>query len=469
VTTILAGLFAAALVYALFNWRRGLLLCFLIGFSQDPIRKVLPGKPVLLVVAVALAFTFCLVGVYLRGERLGLDRLLRWFPRLQIPALAFVVIVFLECLHTLLMTGGNLVLTGLGMLSYLSPPLALLLGERYCNDFADLRRWLVAYLTGASILAATVLLQFQGFQPAIFSSIGVDIVYGRSGVVTMLPGLMRSAEIAAWHLAAAACTLVVVAASAKARRTRWWATAGFLVLLVAVALTGRRKMIAEIVLFLVLFGFLVIQYRRGGSRMAQSLLVLLVVGGLGAQLFGTSGEIEEFAPYLGRSVSVLSESTERLYLMTIMQFRYVLDQNGFFGAGAGTGAQGSQYFGGGVGIVGGAAEGGLGKVLAELGVPGALILLWLGYAVARVVLRIARVARRAPREQAFLIYGLAAFLPANAAVFLTAHQVFGDPFILIVIGLATGSILAFPRIATLDAGEQPVRRPRFTSGRIGAT
>lgn len=444
-TAALAALFAAALVYALFDWRRGLLICLAIGFLQDPARKLATGQPVYFVVLVAVAFAVTIVGVYLRGGRLGLGRLLRWFPRMRAPVAAFLLIVLVQCAHTLART-GNPTLAGLGLLAYLSPPLALLLGDHYCSDFHRLRRWIAAYLLGAAVVALTVLAQFSGYEPRAFGAIGVEYVYGSTGAVRMMSGLMRSSEIAAWHLAAGACVLVAVAAAARTLRVRTVAIAGFLAFLVAVALTGRRKMLAEILLFLAVYGFLVSQYRRGGSRAAQSAAAIVFVGILALQLFATSGQVAELAPYLGRGATIVSDSTERLYSMTLGQFRWVVQQNGLLGSGAGTGAQGSQYFGGGTGIVGAAAEGGLGKVLAELGLPGLLALVWLGVAVARAILRIARYARRAPPEQALLLYGLIAFLPANAAVFLTAHQVYGDPFVLIVLGLVSGSILAAPRM-----------------------
>lgn len=444
-TAPFAALFAGALVYALFDWRRGLLLCLAIGFLQDPARKLATGQPVYFVVLVAVAFSVTIVGVYFRGGRLGLWRILRWFPRMRAPVVAFLAVVLVQCVHTFART-GNPILTGLGLLAYLSPPLALLLGDHYCSDFRNLRRWILAYLLGAAVVAASVLAQFSGYEPAAFGAIGIEYVYGKSGAVRMMSGLMRSSEIAAWHLAAGACILIAVAAAARTLRVRVVAIAGFLAFLIAVALTGRRKMLAEILLFLAVYGFLVSQYRRGGSRVAQSAAAVVFVGILALQLFGGSGQVAELAPYLGRGATIVGDSTERLYSMTVGQFRWIVLQNGWLGSGAGTGAQGSQYFGGGTGIVGGAAEGGLGKVLAELGLPGLFAITWLGVAIARAILRIARYARRTPPEQALLLYGLIAFLPANAAVFLTAHQVYGDPFVLIVLGLVSGTILAAPRM-----------------------
>jgi hypothetical protein len=42
--------------------------------------------------------------------------------------------------------------------------------------------------------------------------------------------------------------------------------------------------------------------------------------------------------------------------------------------------------------------------------------------------------------------GLMAFLTTNAFVFTIAHQVFGDPFVLIILGFFVGFILAMPKM-----------------------
>jgi hypothetical protein len=48
-----------------------------------------------------------------------------------------------------------------------------------------------------------------------------------------------------------------------------------------------------------------------------------------------------------------------------------------------------------------------------------------------------------------LAYGLVAYLIANAAVFSVATQAFGDLFVLLMLGWATGFLLALPRIAVI--------------------
>ena len=52
---------------AFLNWRHGMYLCILTGFVQDPVRKLLPGQPVVLTVFVAGLFAAGLVGGSLPG------------------------------------------------------------------------------------------------------------------------------------------------------------------------------------------------------------------------------------------------------------------------------------------------------------------------------------------------------------------------------------------------------------------
>jgi len=142
----------------------------------------------------------------------------------------------------------------------------------------------------------------------------------------------------------------------------------------------------------------------------------------------------------------------------------VIARNGILGSGAGTGSQGAQHFGGGSNIVGSAAEGGLGKVLAELGVPGLLLLLWLVISFARyiwsIILYVTR-ERDVDPSLAKLVFGLVAFLMTNAFVYTIAHQAYGDPFVLIILGFFLGFVMATPKMVTRNAND----RRRATSER----
>jgi hypothetical protein len=138
--------------------------------------------------------------------------------------------------------------------------------------------------------------------------------------------------------------------------------------------------------------------------------------------------------------------------MTIDNFKFIIARNGFFGAGAGMGSQGAQHFGGGAAVVGSSAEGGLGKVLAELGVPGLFLLLWAGGQLALYVWRALKRMHRGDSNRVLLASGTLAFLAVNGVVFTTAHQVYGDVFVLLILGWFTGFLFA-----ALQGAGSPVR------------
>lgn len=460
----LAGIAAIALVASLLNWRHGLLLVIVAGFVQDPLRKITPGQPVVLVVFVAAVFAACIVGAFVRGQRLDGSQLVRWFPSLRNSMSCFAALVVLQSLATLLRY-GSLTLAGIGLLAYLSPLAAIIAFFQYNRSWTDAHRWLRFYVGASVIMALTVLLQFLGFSPAIFESIGLDSVYGVGGRIAMLCGIMRSSEVAAFHASAAACLALTLACITRSPRAQILYASLVPFLLLAVVLGGRRKMLAQFTLYTLTFLFLLVRSRRAVSR-ATSLIssLVLVVVLIGTALLLTDSRRNPLTPYLDRSASVFGEASERLQTMTTGTMGMVLSITGVLGTGAGTTSQGSQYFGGAESIIGQApAEGGLGRVLAELGLPGLLCLAWLGIGLLRIIRAIVHEARYRPTSDAVFVYGLVAFIPSHAVVFITAHQVYGDPFVLLVLGAFFGFAMSARRIAALEA----VRAARAAAGSPG--
>lgn len=460
------GLFAS-----LADWRRGVLIAIVVGYIQDPIRKLLPGHPFELVVAVAVFFVATLAGAIARGAKISLRPINAWYPVLQAPVTLFAALVIIQGFITMLRT-HSVILAGIGWLSYFAPFLALLVGFYYAHGIADVHRWVRLYLFFSLLVTGSVFLNYAGVNWQIFQSVGVEVVYNPAGgLVRMMNGIMRTSEVAAWHIAAGICLLSSMAIASRSNAKRSLAGFAILAMLAAVFLTGRRKMLAEIIIYVSVYGFLLFYFRRGAAKLA--LMALVVAGGtFFASEFLIAGTRDiSLEHYLGRGTSVFEAAPERLSGVGFDALKWVYREDGFFGSGAGTGAQGAQYFGGGVSLVGGAAEGGLGRVMAELGVPGLLLMLWVGIATGRYVWRIATVLRRAPPEYSRLGYGLIAFLGANVPVFITAHQVYGDPFVLIILGLALGSVIAMPRMAELQtatgatpAGSPPPLAPRRNAG-----
>jgi O-antigen ligase len=123
---------------------------------------------------------------------------------------------------------------------------------------------------------------------------------------------------------------------------------------------------------------------------------------------------------------------------------WTYDKYGLFGAGLGTGTQGTQHFGGGGAVGSGAAEGGLGKITLELGIPGLFVMGWIAIVIFRYLWQIMRLASRHSRRLGRLSFGFFSFLVANLAGFSVATQAFGDLFILLILSWTLGFLLAVP-------------------------
>jgi hypothetical protein len=145
--------------------------------------------------------------------------------------------------------------------------------------------------------------------------------------------------------------------------------------------------------------------------------------------------------------------------MTVDAFGYIIDHNGWWGRGAGTGSQGAQYFGGGSRLVGSAAEGGVGKVLAELGVQGVIVVAWFGAALIFAFWRLLGHLRTLAGQRVPLAIACISFVLANAAVYTIAHQVFGDAFVLLVVGWFVG--FSFSAILSTPPRSRYAVAPRF--------
>jgi hypothetical protein len=57
-----------------------------------------------------------------------------------------------------------------------------------------------------------------------------------------------------------------------------------------------------------------------------------------------------------------------------------------------------------------------------------------------------------------LAYGLVAFIIANLAVFFVATQLFGDVFVLLLLGMVAGFFLATPVLAEREQAQRSVPR-----------
>ena len=183
--------------------------------------------------------------------------------------------------------------------------------------------------------------------------------------------------------------------------------------------------------------------------------------------------MSDYSRYVEHTENAFQQVPSRFVELGMAPIMWAYDRYGLFGAGLGVGTQGTQHFGGGAAGAG-AAEGGLGKITVELGVPGLFVMGWIAILMFRHLWQIMRVASRHSRTIArisFGLFGLFSFLVANVAGFSVATQAYGDLFILLMLSWTLGSLLAVPVLVEREVRTRqlaieeltPVFRPRSLS------
>lgn len=449
----------AGLVISFLDLKWGMYATLMAGFLQDPLRKLFVDEPIYLSALVIVFAAVTFIGARARGAVARFDSIPGWNERMQGPVYAFVAVVVLQSIATVFYTGSP-ILAGIGLLAYLSPFPAFLMAYSFASDINRVRRYLLLYVVACAAMASGVYLTWLGVDLDILRTVGepLTIYLLETGEAIDLPsGFFRVPELAAWHAAAGCCFSVILGLAGRRAGGAWASAMLGLFFLGVVLLTGRRKFVVEIVVFLPFLAILLIRFRAGSSRLLWSLFAISVVGGLLAISHLVTNDTKyAIADASSRSDQDLSQELfERVSNMTIGAFEHVLDTNGVFGSGAGSGSQGAQHFGGGDQIIGYAAEGGLGKILAELGVPGFIVILWVGIRFVAFIWGTLDSLTKGGRQGAQIATGLAAFLIVSAIVFMSAHQAFGDLFVLLVIGTCFGFIAAGRRFAVEEQVPSP--------------
>ena len=461
--TVFLVLLFASLALLLFcgEWRLGLYLTVMIGFAQDPIRKLTPGQPGVYVGLVLVSFLACFLALWQqRRGRFDLSLMFPATPVLRSMLPIFILLIIFQALNSLIRWGiPARTLIGAGF--YFSPLLGLWMGFHVGRFQPFLRRLLQLYLFFAAVFGFTALLDYLGVDTALFNAIGGGaIIHFRYGFWTEgAVGLWRSTDMAAIHLTIASCLAMVFALSGVVgiQRSMWLLLSGFFALVSL--LTGRRKAIVQIVLFSGLFFWLVARFGPGRSR-KQLWGLLVTAAGMSALVFVLDPSEflgNDFGEYLSRASSSQGDLWKRFNVLALYAAQRGWDISDGLGLGVGALAQTGAS---GVGKIQGAgftfvSESGLGKIIAELGAPGILIILLLVWGLLRALLYSLQMMRYEPDSIATFEIGLLAFALSNLPFFSAAAGVYGDPFVLIIIGLSLGSAFAVPTAASSAIAVDP--------------
>ncbi len=438
-----------ACVMSVTNARNAILSIFAIGFLQDPFRKMVPGEPIYFIVMVGLVFGLVfLVTLQRQGLRQIGEPFVGWSGSLRQPMALFLLVLFLQFIHSIVRY-GNPVVSLIGLLSYTAPLFAIVVGYFLVTRAQDIRRAMKIFISIGLLLSITVVLSFLGFELKIFKEVGEGLlIYDQGTILRSFSGFMRTGEIAAWHIAMACCFIMVLYLSSKRKPPVLIVAALIIFMMGVIALTGRRKMLMLITVFFVIYGLgfsyylkkLSINYVVSGI-LAASIVWLLVT------LLGPVGDGDSVGNYIARSTSVYGSATSRAVELGFKPISWAYNRVGLLGGGLGIASQGSHLFNV-ASIAGGSGEGGLGKIMVELGLPGLLAALWLVVAFARYInLSVKLSAQRfVPEHVMPLMLGIACILLVNLMTFSVATQVYGDMFILIIIGLLAGFLFALPKL-----------------------
>lgn len=448
--TPLTGLISLAVGFlALSNWRRALLAVIIIGVSQDVFRKLTPGVPVSYIVWSMALYLVVVVAAILSRSLPPLRTIYLHDSKVKNAWIAFFALIALQMFNALI-RWGNPVVPLFGALFYLGPPLAMLVACGYATGEQRLRRFLVFYVMVLVPTCLTVYLSpsFEDGWPVlrdVGTFIGRElIIYDVGTILKSYSGILRTGEIASWHAATAAIFLVTLSLTAR-RRPHWLITAILIALMIGViVLTGRRKMLMALSVFFVVQWALLAWLRKGMGKIA---VIIILVGTLSSYSLTLLEPVSRTNLYVQRSTSVFGDAAGRMELAFELM-KSAFNRSGGLGLGAGSAAQGARYAGVDQSkLVGGSSESGLGMLMVELGVLGVALAIWLVVAVGRNILR--NLKALALIDVRLMLYQVSflSYLFANLMTFSVATQIYGDFFVLIILGTVAGFIVRINNLA----------------------
>jgi len=434
---LMLALIVAGCLLALKDWRRGIAMAILIGMIQDPLRKLIPGTPAFLTMAslpVWMTAAFAAL-----AERLGrIQDLLRNFPMLARWLRIFALYLTIPAALSLSYGAGSWKITLLGVFVYIATFLMLVVGWTLPVRPQALPALLAFYILCGSAFLIGGPLEYTGWasrwQVIGTSALGhVWITNRMGGTMNMLSGLFRSPDIMGWHAVMVFMFSVIMALRSRGAMRYFWIATGIWGFL-SLWLCGRRKMLSMIPVFLGCYFLLIFRFQN--TRRAIALLgTLLLVLGLGWQIVNTFYRDDKVGAFY---MSTLSEWDGQVTQHGYQAVIGTVQQAGFWGYGVGMSQQGVRNI---------RAEkprlwqeSGPSKLVAELGVPGAVLFLILGFVFLRTAYEVVRNCRRT--ENVYLFGGLFSILIANMASAVVSGQIFGDPFVALFLALLMGLLLS---------------------------
>lgn len=434
------------------SWWTSAIFCT--GLLQDPVRKCLPGQPV---VALLLFLVPAILGIALSGPRIALG-VIR--PRGSAIIIAGALsIVLMVATMVRLQKGFDDQSLQLLLLGWLGPGVALLgivWGRVFCCQLTvghrfQMLRWM-SVLLAIFCLATWLEVVATDYESAPwlgpmppkrpwYRTVGME-------KFRMLCGLFRSPENAGWFSAFLLPIACLAISNFKGQRfLRWQAimmgSAAWAVCLLA----GRRKM--QVMMAIAVFvtaSLISIAGFRSEARRYLVMAAASVLIGCGLVSLLPNGDL-----YLGYSSTAPFEAPSRTIVSAWEPILAHSREVRWFGAGLGEMVPGRQYVGGSSMFF---TEGGLVRVFVETGWFGLIVFSLTAFVVLWWCIRPFFEAcwqTESPTDFAEVQLSAAAtaIVIASLFCFLIGHQIFGDPFVTFL----TGAVVAVALPTTKDSRE----------------
>lgn len=453
ILTVILIVVAAFIISAEYGWRGTLYYTVAIGFLQDPLRKIAEGSTYY----GGLAFAcFLITFLALKSvNRVWYSTYLFWTNQKLIVLLPiFFYLIGFQALNSFARI-GDIRLSIVGILFYTLPLLALWVGFHLGKDQTLLRKFLKVYVICCTLFAFTVLLDAQGVQNPLLEEVGTGL--GITHIGEGNSGLWRTSEIAGWHLAAGACFSFILGMTSKnsLHQNIWFFLTIGLTFLTHT--TGRRKALGIVIIFVSLF---LLYYSTSSQKSrvfktASSLFLIIIFALSSYGLIFSESSIENLEKYEERTATLTVNETQNRFSSGVDRLFRGVEISGPFGFGVGagtnTGDTGISASSLGEGSLGYVAEGGGGRIVAELGYLGSLFFIYLVVQLVVLYYRNFRLGLTSlPTEVFNVLVGLLVFSFANIISFFQAAQLYSDLFVLIIIGLSLGCFLAVPLLSAIN-------------------
>ena len=282
VIAVAFGLLAIPVFLAILEWRLAFLLCLITAILQDPLRKLTPDQPVFFIGFVGIVFAAAFMGALVRGVSMSPYKVFGDNPRLARPMWILLLLIILEALNSYARF-GNPVISLIGLLTYLLPLPAIVFAYQVVvrEGLTPVYQFMKAYVVCTGLALTTVYLEYAGYDWPVFGQVGGNMIMYDKYVGVIIPhsGIFRASEIAAWHAMACACFIVLLMTLRKINFSSLLIAMVTVGLLVGIGvLTGRRKMLVEVMVFIGAYSILWIILQKGIAKLGVILTIAGVIG-----------------------------------------------------------------------------------------------------------------------------------------------------------------------------------------------